>query len=87
MRTPSKDPDFTKPHRRALAANLRAARKAHLWSQEELGERVGVDRKTVNRIENGSSSPSFDLVVDLAATLEVPVEYLVRDTHQFDDEH
>nr|WP_244953928.1 helix-turn-helix transcriptional regulator [Spelaeicoccus albus] len=67
-----------------MAENLRAARKARFWSQEELGERVGVDRKTVNRIENGSSSPSFDLVVDLATTLEVPVEYLVRDPHQFD---
>lgn len=82
MGTSSKDPDFIKPHRRALADNLRTARKAHFWSQEELGERVGVDRKTVNRIENGSSSPTFDLVVNLAAALEMPVEWLVRDTRQ-----
>jgi len=51
-------------------------------SQEQLGEQVGVDRKTVNRIENGSASPSFDLVVDLAEALDVSVEWLVRDVHR-----
>lgn len=57
-----------------------------MWSQEQLGERAGVDRKTINRIENGSSNPRYDLVVDLARALDMPVEWLVREPHRFEED-
>jgi len=43
---------------------VRAARLARGLSQAELAERVGVDRKTINRIETGAHST---LVVTLHA--------------------
>jgi len=37
-------------------------RKSKNLSQEEFGERVGVSRWMINRIENGERRPSWDLV-------------------------
>ncbi|MEO6087309.1 MAG: helix-turn-helix transcriptional regulator [Umezawaea sp.] len=52
------------------------------WTQEQLAEASGFDRKTINRIENGRHSPSLDRVFVLAIALGVePVELFqwVRD--------
>ncbi|MEU6721334.1 helix-turn-helix transcriptional regulator [Nonomuraea sp. NPDC046802] len=36
------------------------------------GERADVDRKTINRIENGMYSPHLDKVFQIADALSVP---------------
>jgi len=41
------------------------------WTQENLAEASGLDRKTINRIENGRHSPSLDRVFVLAYALGV----------------
>lgn len=46
-------------------------------SQQELGDRAGVDRKTINRIENGHFSPSIDTMVRIAAVLGVSERVLL----------
>lgn len=47
-----------------------ALRQKLEWTQEKLAEASGLDRKTINRIENGRHSPSLDRVLVLAYALE-----------------
>jgi len=41
-------------------------------SQEKLADLVGIDRKTINRIENGHFSPSIDTLVRIFVVLNIP---------------
>ena len=41
------------------------------FSQETLGQIIGVDRKTINRIENGHFSPNLDTLVRIFAALDI----------------
>ena len=40
-------------------------------SQQALSDYAGVDRKTVNRIENGHFSPNIETILRLATALDV----------------
>jgi putative transcriptional regulator len=40
-------------------------------SQDTLANIAGVDRKTINRIENGHFSPNLDTLVRIFATLDI----------------
>jgi putative transcriptional regulator len=53
-----------------FAAVVRRRRKALGLSQERLADRAGFDRRSVNRIERASYSPSLDRVSQLADALE-----------------
>ena len=44
------------------------------WTQEELAQRVGVTRKTINTVENGKFIPSAYLALRIAQAFGVPVE-------------
>ena len=55
-----------------------ALRQGREWTQEQLAETSGFDRKTVNRIENGRHSPSLDRVFVPADALGVAPLELVR---------
>jgi transcriptional regulator with XRE-family HTH domain len=50
---------------------LRVLRAVRSLTQERLGERAGLDRKTVNRIENGRYSVSLDRIFLIADALQV----------------
>ena len=52
--------------------DIRAARQARGWSQEELAERTGLSARTIQRIENGAR-PSAATARLLAAAFEVEV--------------
>lgn len=56
--------------------NVRRYRHAHGMSQEQLADKAGMDRKTVNRIEQGVHSVRLDNVWLLAEALEVDVRDL-----------
>lgn len=45
-------------------------------TQEELAEKIGVTRKTINTIENGKFVPSTILAIRLARFFEIKVEEL-----------
>jgi DNA-binding XRE family transcriptional regulator len=45
-------------------------------SQEGLAEIAGVDRKTINRIENGHFSPSIDTLVRISVSLNSKIPSL-----------
>jgi transcriptional regulator with XRE-family HTH domain len=46
-------------------------RSAEELSQARLAEIAGVDRKTINRIENGHFSPALDTIVRLSVALGI----------------
>jgi len=64
--------------RRAVGDNIRAARLHANLTQEKLGERAGLDRQSINRIEQGHASPILDNLVRIADALDIPLADLVR---------
>jgi transcriptional regulator with XRE-family HTH domain len=53
-----------------VADRLVALRAERGFSQARLAELAGVDRKTINRIENGHFSPSLDTLTRLSVVLK-----------------
>jgi putative transcriptional regulator len=43
-------------------------------SQQELADRIGVTRQTVNAIEGNKYSPSLEVAFRIASVFEVPLE-------------
>jgi putative transcriptional regulator len=69
----------TKQRRTAIADRLREQRGDSGLTQEALAKKAGLDRKTVNRIENGLFSPSVDTIFRLCRVLETtPAKFLDR---------
>lgn len=70
----------------ALRLRIRELRLAHGWTQEELAQRSGVRRVTINRIENGRSQGiEFDVLDRLARALHTDAGVLF--THLPDEDH
>lgn len=57
--------------RREFAAKVRAARALLGWSQAELGQRVGVTQRSINRLEQAG--------VDVRRSTAVAIEGVLRD--------
>lgn len=55
---------------------LKAARAAKDLSQQELADRVGVSRQTVNAIEKGDYNPSIRLCIDICKALDKSLDEL-----------
>jgi transcriptional regulator with XRE-family HTH domain len=62
--------------RETLAANLRRIRKQQDLTQEELARKVGISAVHLNRIEQGHSSPSAEVLFAIADTLGVKTDAL-----------
>jgi len=54
-----------------VASALRKLRINAELSQDELAQRAGIDRKTINRIENGHFSPTLDTITRLSLVLKI----------------
>lgn len=61
---------------------LKVLRAERNWSQEELAERLGVSRQTVNAIEREKYDPSLPLAFKLAALFGLKIEEIF-----FPDKH
>jgi DNA-binding XRE family transcriptional regulator len=61
-----------------VAERLIALRADRALSQARLAELAGVDRKTINRIENGHFSPSLDTLTRLSVVLKCRLSELVE---------
>jgi putative transcriptional regulator len=59
-----------------LIAHLKTWRIDAGLTQQDLAERIGVSRKTINTVENGVFVPSTVLALKLAKTLGATVEQL-----------
>ena len=71
-------PAWVLTRRQAIGDNVRAARTGRKLTQETLGELVGLDRKTVNRIEQGTHATLIDHLLLIADALDTPLADLVR---------
>ena len=54
-----------------VATELRKQRIKAELSQDELAQRAGIDRKTINRIENEHFSPTLDTITRLCVVLKI----------------
>ena len=58
-----------------ISNEIRELRARHGdMTQQELAERVGVTRQTVNAIEGNKYSPSLEVAFRIARVFEVPLE-------------
>jgi transcriptional regulator with XRE-family HTH domain len=62
-----------------FAEKIVLARDGTDWSQEQLGERIGVSRRSVNAYENEGIIPRDKVMRALAQVLDVSLEYLRND--------
>ncbi len=53
---------------------LRVLRAIREWSQQELAEKLGVSRQSVNAIETGKYDPSLPLAFRIADVFELTIE-------------
>lgn len=56
---------------------LKEARKAKNYSQEKLGNAIGVTRTQVTNYEKGISTPSYDKLKLLCIILDVSSDWLI----------
>ncbi|HOW14817.1 helix-turn-helix transcriptional regulator [Methanosarcina sp.] len=54
--------------------NIKVYRAIHNLTQENLAEKVGVTRQTINAIEKGKYDPSLDLAFKLARFFNASIE-------------
>jgi putative transcriptional regulator len=57
-----------------VKSRLRVLRAERNWSQQELGNRVGVSRQAINAVETGRFDPSLPLAIKLARVFDSTVE-------------
>jgi transcriptional regulator with XRE-family HTH domain len=76
---------FKKPNKKQItqaknnfAEVLRKRRQSLKMSQSSLANLAGVDRKTINRIENGHFSPNLDTIVRLMTVLNLTPAKLIK---------
>jgi putative transcriptional regulator len=53
---------------------LKVLRATRSWSQQDLAERLGVSRQSVNAIETGRYDPSLPLAFRIADLFALPIE-------------
>lgn len=64
--------------RSVLAGNVRAARDARAWSQEQLAERAGLTQVYISQIETSKTSASVDTIEKLAKGLGMDASSLLQ---------
>ena len=61
---------------------LRILRKRDGWTQAEVAARLGVDRSTYAKYENGQSEPNFEMLQKLADLFRSSADFLIGGTDQ-----
>ena len=64
--------------RQIFAQNLRAARQAKGFSQEELAHRAGLDRTYISALERSVYSATIDVIDRLAAAMDMEASDLLK---------
>ena len=73
-------PSPVDPIREAVAANVRRARLVHGLSLRDLALRTGTSKALLSQIERAVANPTIDVLVRVAAALDLSVSDLIR-TH------
>ena len=55
---------------------LRVLRAERGWSQQELGDRLGVSRQAINAVETGKFDPSLPLAMKMARIFSQTIEQI-----------
>ncbi|KZN99849.1 helix-turn-helix domain-containing protein [Pseudobacillus badius] len=63
-----------------LSKRLKAARLKKKLTQQELANRLKTTKGTISNYENGHSTPSNEMLKELALVLEVSTDYLLEVT-------
>lgn len=66
----------------AFANKLTEIRKSRNLTQQELAEKVGVGISQMRRYEKGSSSPTLEVIKNLAVTIGVSTDELIFDASE-----
>ncbi len=61
---------------------LKSLRSERNWTQEELGNRVGVSRQAIIALESGKHDPSLDLAYRISNEFGLAVESVFENPHQ-----
>lgn len=56
-----------------LGQQIKLGRKNRKWSEQNLANRAGISRATLQKIESGELSPSIGLVFEVATLVGVPL--------------
>ena len=56
-----------------LGANIRLARRERRWTAQDLADRVGVSRPTIQKVERGDPSVSLGTALEAASILGIPL--------------
>lgn len=59
-----------------FTCHLKKYRQLKELTQEQLGEKVGVRRETIMRLEAGKYNPSLKLAMDISKAVEAPIEWI-----------
>lgn len=69
----------------AIGNNIRTRRLEMMWSQEELGLKVGVTQEMISQIEKGTKLPSLMLGAAIANAFGCSVDDLLKTKKEDDD--
>ena len=64
-----------------MRSQLKVLRAGKGWTQEQLGDALGVSRQAVNALETEKHDPSLDLAFRIAALFGKPVEDIFDNPH------
>jgi len=65
-----------------LGAAVRRFRESNLWTQADLGERIGVEQGSISRIEKGRIWPESEKLEALARAFGVPLHLLFEEAEK-----
>ncbi|MEV3995829.1 helix-turn-helix transcriptional regulator [Streptomyces halstedii] len=72
-------PDRIHQQRQDLGDRIRVLRRGLPATQEQFAEATGIDRRTLQRIERGTSDPRYSDLILIAEALGIAVADLVRE--------
>lgn len=67
-----------------LGEKLQLLRNNNRFSQEELGEKLGVSRQAISKWESGQSTPDLKKLIAISQLYNITIDSLVKDEHEFD---
>lgn len=67
-----------------VAEQIRNIRKAKNLSQQEVAEKIGIDRAQYSRVETGKSEPTITSLEKIAKALEVDIIDFFKSTNSYD---